>query len=238
MVKVPIDAAIEGVLLQRYKRFFADIETDSGEKLTVHCPNPGSMRGLLAPGAAVRCSTSDNPKRKLAHTLEMIRVGRSWVGLHTGRANAIAAAALAAGIPQELAGYGRARPEVKVEHGADVSRLDFHLSEHPERPDAWVEVKSVTLAESARGRFPDSVTERGRKHAQLLGELAERGERAVLLFVAQRGDVRSVEPADDIDPAYGEALRGAVARGAEVLAIGTRVAKDALVVTGPLPVRL
>ena len=196
------------------------------------------MRGVLALGAAVRCSTSDNPKRKLRHTLEMIRIGRSWVGLHPGRANGVARAAVEAGLVPELHGYGLVRPEVSVEHAAPGSRLDFHLSGHPTLPDTWLEVKSVTLAEGGRGRFPDSVTVRGRKHAELLGRLAAQGERAVLLFVVQRGDVRSVEPADDIDPAYGAALREALDRGAEVLAIGTRVTKRALIVTGPLPVHL
>ena len=92
--------------------------------------------------------------------------------------------------------------------------------------------------EISRGRFPDSVTARGRKHAELLGELAAAGERGVLLFVVQRGDSRSVEPAEDIDPAYAEALRRAVARGAEVLAVGARVTPTAIVPTRPLPVLL
>ncbi len=237
-MRVPLEADIEGFLLRRYKRFFADVETEDGRKLTVHCPNPGSMKGLLVEGAPVRCSTSDNPKRKLPNTLEMIRIGRSWVGLHTGRANALAAAALGGGLPKELAGYTEHRPEVKIEHQGQTSRIDFKLSGHRELPDAWVEVKSVTMAEGARGRFPDSVTERGRKHAQLLGELAEKGERAVLLFMVQRGDVKVVEPAEEIDPAYADALRTAVDRGAEVLALGCRVTKNALLVTGELPVEL
>ena len=85
---------IEGRLLRRYKRFLADVETDAGQLLTVHCPNPGSMSGLQRPGAAVRCSTSDDPRRKLRHTLEMMRVGRTWVGLHALRANAVAPSCL------------------------------------------------------------------------------------------------------------------------------------------------
>lgn len=236
--RVVLEADVEGFLLRRYKRFFADVETADGRKLTVHCPNPGSMKGLLVPGAPVRCSTSDNPRRKLRHTLEMIRIGRSWVGLHTGRANALAEAALVSGRPEALAGYARRRAEVRVEHGAETSRLDFHLSGHEERPDAWLEIKSVTLAEGRTGRFPDSVTARGRKHAELLGSLAAGGERAVLLFVVQRGDVRVVEPADDLDPAYGRALRDAVDRGVEVLALGARVTPRALLITRELPVSL
>ncbi|MEE3326166.1 MAG: hypothetical protein VX252_02435, partial [Myxococcota bacterium] len=89
--RVTFAADLQGRLLRRYKRFLADIELESGEVVTVHCPNPGSMRGTSKPGSAVRCSTSENPKRKLKHTLEMIRVGRIWVGLHTLRANQVAA---------------------------------------------------------------------------------------------------------------------------------------------------
>jgi len=237
-VKVTREAEIRGFLLRRYKRFFADVETEDGRKLTVHCPNPGSMRGLLIEGAPVRCSTSDNPKRKLAHTLEMIRIGRSWVGLHTGRGNAVAAAAIDAGLVPELSGYSIRRPEVKIDHDGLSSRIDFFLSGHRTLPDAWVEVKSVTLAEGRRARFPDSVTERGRKHAELLGQLSTGGERGVLLFVVQRGDCTSVEPADDIDPAYGEALRNAVARGAEVLAVGARITDRAIIPNRAIPVTL
>ena len=235
-MKVSIAADLEGRLLRRYKRFFADIETRAGEKLTVHCPNPGSMRGLVREGAAVRCSSSDDPRRKLRHTLEMIRVGRTWVGLHTGRANAVAEAALRADGIEALTGYRCLRREVVADHG---SRIDFLLENHPEDPrPAWVEVKSVTLAEGSLARFPDSVTERGRKHAMALASLVESGARSVMLFVVQRADCDRVEPADDIDPAYGAALREAASRGVEVLAVGARVSPSRIRVEGALPVLL
>jgi sugar fermentation stimulation protein A len=235
-VKVPVAADLEGRLLRRYQRFFADVETREGERLTVHCPNPGSMRGLIREGAAVRCSRSDNPKRKLRHTLEMVRVGRTWVGLHTGRANSLAEAALRADAIEALSGYRRMRREVVAPDG---SRIDFLLEEHPEDPrPAWIEVKSVTLAEGSLARFPDSVTERGRRHAMALADLAESGARSALLFVVQRADCDRVEPADDIDPAYGAALREAVSRGVEVLAVGTRVTARGIRVESTLPVLL
>ena len=234
--RIPLRAELAGRLLRRYKRFFADIETLDGEKITVHCPNPGSMRGLLEEGAPIRCSTSDAPKRKLRHTLEMIRIGRTWVGLHTGRANALAAAALAADFVPELAGYPKLRPEVRA---GDSSRLDFLLEGSARDPRrCWIEVKSVTLAEGRIARFPDSVTERGRRHAELLAELARAGDRAVLLFVVQRADCERVEPAEDIDPAYAEALRRASSRGVEVLALGARVTARGIRVERPLPVTL
>lgn len=232
-----LEAKVRGRFVRRYKRFFADVETDGG-LLTVHCANPGSMKGFLRPGAAVRCSTSDDPRRKLRHTLEMMRIGRTWVGLHTGRANALVARALAAGVPRTLAGYGEVRREVGVEHGGRRSRLDFRLSGHPRRPDAWLEVKSVTLAEDGLARFPDSVTERGRRHVELLGRLRRDGSRAVLLFLVQRADCDAVAPADDIDPAYGEALRRAAKAGVEVLALGARVTSRAITVERELPVVL
>ena len=235
-MKVSVAADLEGRLLRRYKRFLADIETRAGEKLTVHCPNPGSMRGLVREGAAVRCSSSDNPKRKLRHTLEMIRVGRTWVGLHTGRANAVAEAALRADGIEALSGYRSLRREVATAQG---SRIDFLLEEHPDDPrPAWVEVKSVTLAEGSLARFPDSVTARGRKHAMALASLVESGARSVMLFVVQRADCDRIEPADDIDPAYGAALREAASRGVEVLAVGARVSAKSIRVEGALPVLL
>ena len=218
---VAVAATLPGRLVRRYKRFLADVETADGRVLTVHCPDPGRMRGLLREGAAVRCSTSDDPRRKLRHTLEMIRSGRSWVGVNTGRANAVARIAVERGLVPELAGYTEVRPEVTVAPG---SRLDFVLAGHEAgAPDAFLEVKSVTLAEGSRGRFPDSVTERGRKHVTLLERFAKEGRRAALLFVVQRADCDAVEPADEIDPAYGKALRRAAAAGALVLAVGARV---------------
>jgi sugar fermentation stimulation protein A len=210
------------------------VALDDGSEITVHCPNPGSMRGCAEPGSEVRCSTSDNPKRKLRHTLEMIRVGRTWVGLHTGLANAFAARVLEAGAIPELAGYTDVRREVKVAEGA---RLDFQLTGGRRRP-AFVEVKSVTLAEGRVARFPDSVSERGRKHCRTLEELRDAGSRAVQLYVVQRGDCRQVEPADDIDPRYAEALRDAARAGVEVLAVRARVSPTGIAFDGPLPVEL
>ena len=234
-VGVPLEARLRGRLLRRYKRFFADIETESGEKLTVHCPDPGSMRGCAEPGSAVRCSTSDNPRRKLRHTLEMIRVGRAWVGVNPRRANDVAARAIEAGAVRELLGYAECRREVKLGR----SRLDFRLAGHARDPrPAWVEVKSVSLAEGRSGLFPDSVTERGRRHVETLETLVRRGERAVLLYVVQRADCERVAPADAIDPAYGAALRQAAASGVELMAVRARVMAGQIRLEKLLPVLL
>ncbi len=233
------DAPLAARFLRRYKRFFADVETADGDTLTVHCADPGSLRGFHRPGAAVRCSTSDNPKRRLRHTLEMMRIGRIWVGLHPARGNDVADAAIAAGVPRALSGY--ARRDREVTPGGEIARgrLDFRLSDHlhDARP-AWLEVKSVTLAEGSTALFPDSVTERGRRHLEVLRTLRGRGERAALLFVVQRADCDRVAPADAIDPAYGEALRRAAEDGVELFAIGTRVTAHAIRVERELPVVL
>ncbi|MCG8592378.1 MAG: DNA/RNA nuclease SfsA [Proteobacteria bacterium] len=231
-----LEAHLAGRLLRRYKRFLADIETDSGRVLTVHCPDPGSMRDCAVPGARVRCSKSDNPRRKLRHTLEMIRRGRTWVGVHTGRANALAALALDAALIPELAGYRERQSEVRVMPG---TRLDFRLHGSPaDARSAFLEVKSVTLAEGHQARFPDSVTERGRKHLEILTRLRARGDRAALLFVVQRRDCDQVAPADDIDPAYGKALRAAADAGVEVFAVGAHVTPKRIRLTHRLPVDL
>jgi len=194
------------------------------------------MKGTDAPGSAVRCSTSDNPKRKLRHTLEMIRVGRIWVGLHAARANQLAGLALRRGAIAGLDRYGEVRGEVAV-HGG--SRLDFRLDgRRGDRRPAFVEVKSVTLAEGRRARFPDAVTTRGRRHLETLAELRRDGARAALLYVVQRGDCDTVEPADDIDPDYGEALRSAAAAGVELFAVRARVRARQIRLEATLPVLL
>lgn len=238
-MRIGIDATLAARFVRRYKRFFADVETSDGRILTVHCPNPGSMLGFDRPGASVRCSTSDDPRRKLRHTLEMMRIGRIWVGLHTSRANAVVERALAAGAPAALAGYERAEREVAVGDAAKRSRLDFRLSGRADDPrPAYVEVKSVTLAARGVARFPDSVTERGRRHLEVLGRLCREGARAALVFLVQRADCDRVAPADDIDPDYGRTLRAAAMAGVEVFALGARVGARAITVERELPVVL
>jgi len=239
-VGVAFKADLAGRLVKRYKRFLADIETPDGRRLTVHCPNPGSMLGCATPGSAVRCSTSRNPQRRLAHTLEMIRVRNTWIGLHTTRANALVDAALSVGAIAALSGYAVRRREAVPGSLAVGVRFDFLLTGHARdaRP-LWLEVKSATLgAEGGVARFPDSVTRRGRRHLELLMELRRQGARAALLFVIQRADCQVVEPADEIDPEYGRTLRAAAAEGVEILAVRSRVSPRGLSLECPAEVRL
>jgi sugar fermentation stimulation protein A len=235
-IVLPIEAGLKARLIRRYKRFLADIRLDDGSDLTVHCPNPGSMLGTQAPGSAVRCSTHEDPKRKYRHTLEMIRVGQIWVGLHAAKANAVALRALEADAYAPFAGYEKIEHEVAVDEG---SRFDFRLFGHATHDEpCWIEVKSVTLCDARRARFPDAVTTRGRRHLEHLMVRKERGERAALLYIVQRADADSVAPADEIDPDYASALREAARAGVEIHALGARVLADRIRLERVLPVLL
>lgn len=211
------DPLIEGRLIRRYKRFLADIRLADGSEVTAHCPNTGSMLGCQPEGARVWLSESDNPKRKLRYTWELVETAPGQLAcINTARPNTQARQAVESGVLEELVGYGTVRAEVR--YGAEKSRIDLHLSEHPTREDAWVEVKNVTLCDAGTGYFPDAVTTRGQKHLRELMAQVRGGERAVLLFAVNHTGITTVRPADHIDPAYGQLLREAAAAGVEVLA--------------------
>ncbi len=213
----------EGVLLRRYKRFLADVELEDGRTLTVHCANPGSMKGLADPGNRVRIRDSGNPKRKLPHNLEQVKAGRAWVNVNTALPNLVVGAALARDGLAPLAGYTNIRPEAS--DGA-ASRLDF-LLEGPQGR-CWVEVKSTTLREDGEARFPDAVTTRGRKHLEALRSLHAAGDRAVMLYLVARADAAPFRPAWDIDPDYAETLAEVAAAGVEVLPVRCVVSREGL----------
>jgi len=225
---------LKGTFRQRYKRFFADVTLDSGETVTAHTPNTGSLLTCKEPGAVAWVSFEDNPKRKLKYTWELVASGDALVGVHTGRANGLAQEAIEADLIPELRGYGGLRREVK--YGAN-SRIDI-LLEDGDRPPCYVEVKNVTLGEGGVASFPDAVTTRGTKHLGELVAQVRQGARAAMLYVVQRGDCTSFTAADAIDPTYGRALREAVAAGVLALAWQVRVTPEELRVERPLPVRL
>nr|WP_207161034.1 DNA/RNA nuclease SfsA [Halorhodospira halophila] len=210
----------EARLVRRYRRFLADVEDASGQQWTVHCPNTGSMLGCTEPGARVWLSHSTRPGRKYAQTWELVELpGEVVVGVHTGRANALVGEALDAGLLPELSGYASRRREVRVPDAP--MRADWLLEGHPGgEPPCFVEVKNVTAAvEHGRALFPDAVTERGRRHLEVLTEWVRGGGRAALVFCVQRSDAQEVRPAEAIDPRYADALRAAAAEGVEIRAV-------------------
>ncbi len=225
-----------GRLIRRYKRFLADVERDDGQQLTLHCPNTGAMLGCQEPGSRVWFSRSDNPKRKYAHTWELVEaLPGILVGINTGLTNRLVEEAIVNGRVSELAGYRGLRREVR--YGQENSRIDLLLTDHPDRPDCHVEVKNVTAAvEDGVALFPDAVSARGSKHLRELITVVEGGGRGVILFCVQREDVREVRPADRIDPEYGQTLRAALAAGVEVLAYRAEVSPDRVTVVTPVPV--
>ena len=230
---------VPGRLVRRYKRFLADVVLDAtGETIVAHCANPGSMMGLQGEGNRVWLSRSDNPARKLAHSWEIVEAdfgrGLELVGINTAHPNAIAAEAVAAGLIPELAGYPVLRREVK--YGRN-SRVDL-LLEAPDRPPCFVEVKNVHLMRRpGLAEFPDSVTSRGAKHLDELGDRVEAGDRAVMLFVVQMAADR-FSLAGDIDPAYAAAFARATARGVEALAWCCRIAPEGIWLERPVPVEV
>ena len=232
-MKLP--SLLEGRLIKRYQRFLADVELASGEVVTAHCPNTGSMLGLKDPGSRVWLSRADNPRRKLAFTWELVEtMAGVQVGIHTGRANRLVEEALATGLLPKLAGYQALRRETRL---GEASRTDLRL-EWPGQV-CHVEVKSVTAAVAdGIGFFPDAVSLRAHRHLLELGRRVAAGERAAVVFCVQRGDVAAVRPADHIDPGFGQILRGAAGLGVEVYALGARVSAAEIRLQQVLPVEL
>ncbi len=229
----------KGVLLRRYKRFLADIRTASGDIITVHCPNTGSMLNCCPSDAPILYSCSHNAKRKYPFTWEAVQVAHGhWAGINTGRANALVAEAIGHGdIPQ----LPSVVPQREVALGD--SRFDLAFGDRQD-PHTIVEIKSVTLGPGEGDPdhgvvlFPDAQTTRGQKHLRALSTLAASGRRAVLFFCVQHTGAREVRPADQIDPCYGQLLRDAVSAGVEVLAWRTRISPTEMSLEKPLPVRL
>lgn len=235
-----------GVILRRYKRFLADVVLGDGTSVTAHCPNTGTMATCWHPGAPVQLSRSDNPARKLPWTLERIDMGGGWIGVHTGRTNAVMAEGIQTGRIAPLAGYAHPRREVVFRpEGLPGGRLDILLSGGAEVEasgsglrQGLVEVKNVTLLDGDRIRFPDAVSERGRRHLDLLAAAVRQGLRGVILFAVNRPEGQVFTPAWSVDPAYGVRLREVVALGVEVLAVRIRHTADELWADGPVPVDL
>ena len=244
---------IEARLLKRYKRFLADITLSDGNNrvTTVHCPNTGSMKNCQPPHAKIWCSVSDNPKRKYPITWELVEIPaidinhepdsynkrhitkNHIVGINTHRANQLVAEAFKKNIIKELQEYRTVLQEIKY---GKSSRIDF-LLKNEDKPDCYVEVKSVTLSfDNDTGLFPDAVTQRGTRHLKELMDMVSQGFRAVLLFCVQHTGVNCVKPAKSIDPVYAETLKEAVMHGVEVLAYSAALSPTEMILKNKLPV--
>lgn len=226
-------------LQRRYKRFLADIlfedeAIDGQEPTTVHCPNPGAMLGLAEPDMRVWLRPAKNPKAKLPFAWELTELASGLVGIDTGRPNAIAEQAIAAGLIPELAGYETLKREVKY---GQNSRIDILLTD-PARADCYVEIKNVHLERGGRAEFPDSKTARGAKHLAELAAMVESGARAVMLYVVQRSDCAEFRLAEDIDPAYATAYRAAREAGVETICYDCAISLEGIELRGALPLAI
>lgn len=219
-----------GVLQKRYKRFLADVELPNGEVVVAHCPNTGAMRGCQQPGSRVWLSRSDNPKRKLAWTLELVEDRGSLVCVHSVLANPMVEAALRGGIFPELAVFDSLHREVSLRSN---TRVDFKLE--VKGLPIWVEVKAVSwCVGNGLGQFPDAVSVRARKHLQELADLVSSGCRAALIFCAFHSKIQRIAPAVEIDPQYAAALALAIKGGVEVYGLGVDITPQGLRATKPL----
>jgi sugar fermentation stimulation protein A len=223
-----------GRLVQRYKRFLADIVLDSGEAITATCPNTGSMLGLCDPGLTVYVSRSDSPTRKYAHTWHLTeKPGIGLVGNDTSLPNRIIEEAVASGAIVELAGYGTLRREVKY---GENSRIDLLLSDAG-KPDCYVEVKNVTLIrQPGLAEFPDCPTERGAKHLREMSAMVAKDHRAVMVYLIQCASPTRFTLTRDLDAAYVEAFLAARKAGVEALAFTCHLSLDSITLKEQVPV--
>ena len=223
---------ITGRLQRRYKRFLADVLLDSGEHVTAHCPNTGAMTGLADAGARVWLSYSDNPKRKYALTLELVKTPTGLACIHSARANALVKAGIGAGVIPALSGARDIRSEVRYGAG---SRADLLLDMGAQR--VFVEVKAVTLnAGSGLGLFPDTVSVRATKHVNELVSILDAQTRAALVFCVLHSGIARVAPAAAIDPIYAQALKAGVQSGVEVYAMSTHISPQGIKPSIQVPV--
>lgn len=220
---------VKGKLINRYKRFLADIELENGEIVVAHCTNSGSMKSCIEQGADVYLSPATDPKRKTKFTWEMIKINGSWVGVNTAWPNLLAFEAIKNNEIPELSGYAKVKREVKF----GDSRFDVYCEKDNE--SCFVEVKNVTMKQGNAVLFPDAVTTRGQKHLKTLIEVKQQGMRAVMLYIVQRSDVSSFGPAKDIDPDYAKALQKAYEKGVEILVYQAKVTPEKISLVNKLP---
>ncbi|MGB1197600.1 MAG: DNA/RNA nuclease SfsA [Thalassotalea sp.] len=224
------------ILIKRYKRFLADITLPDKSVHIAHVANTGAMKGCAETNDIVWYSTSDNPKRKYPFSWEITHTQQDhYICVNTLRANQLVEEALNNNIIKELRGFSSLQREVK--YGTENSRIDI-LLKFDNKPDTYIEVKSVTLLENHMGYFPDAVTTRGQKHLRELIEMVEQGYRAVLCFAVLHTGINNVQAAKHIDPKYAELLINAINKGVEVIAYKAEISPDELLLTKPLDINI
>jgi len=223
---------IPGKLIQRYKRFLADVELEDGSTVVAHCTNSGSMKTCIEEGAHVYLSPASDPKRKTKYTWEMIYMNNGWIGINTMIPNLIIYEAIIANKIEKLKGYTHVKREVKFED----SRFDIYAENKNEK--CFIEVKNVTMKVDQFARFPDAKTTRGKKHLNTLMEVKKQGIRAVMVYVIQRMDINTFGPAWDIDPEYAETLVKAYNKGVEVIPLIVNVSSTNIEIQKEIPFEL
>ena len=209
---------IKGKLVKRYKRFFTDIKLNN-DVVVAHCPNTGSMMGLLDEGNEVFVSKNDNPKRKLKYTLEIIKVKKNLVGVNTHLANKVAFHGLSNNLVKEVANNDSIKPEVFFDK---ETRFDFLVKKKNQK--TFVEVKNVTLFRNQKiAEFPDAVTSRGSKHLKTLIKATKKGYKTYLLFLIQIQGVEGFKIAKDIDKEYYENYKLAKKAGVNFIAYRCKI---------------
>ncbi len=226
---------ISGVLIKRYKRFFVDIKMEN-KVITAHCPNPGSMQKLLAKGNKVWITRSNNEKRKLSHTLQIIEVNNSKFCVNTHITNKIVKEALENNYIKDLAIYNQITPEKK--YGINT-RFDFLLDSTKNNKKAFLEVKSVSLSrKKGHAEFPDAVTSRGKKHLESLVSANKQGYDCYLLFLIQIENCQSFGIAADIDPEYSKFFREAVKKNVKVLCYDCKFSDKSIEINNKIKILL
>tara|TARA_B100000427_G_scaffold104545_1_gene86591 strand:- start:1067 stop:1762 length:696 start_codon:yes stop_codon:yes gene_type:complete len=203
---------ISGIFIKRYKRFFVDVQIEN-KLVTAHCPNTGSMLGLLNEGNKVWLTKSDNPNRKLKYTLQIIEDNKSKVGVNTHLTNKIVLNALENNLIKEFSKDIKIKPEVRF---GESTRFDFLISKKNYK--AFIEVKNVTLKRKPKiAEFPDAITSRGAKHIHELIKASKKGYKIYIAFIIQREDCDQLSIASDIDPEYSQILSKAIRNKLKVL---------------------
>ena len=205
---------IEGRIIQRYKRFLADVELPDGAIITAHTTNTGSMATCWEPGDRVLLAHHDDPARKLKYTWLACQRGDAWVGVETGMPNRVVADAARNDTLPGLPGLVEVLTEQK--YGSEHSRIDV-LAKDVQGRQVYIEVKNATLRIGSHACFPDAVTERGTKHLRELQGMVVLGHRAALVFFIHRADVAAFDVAREIDPTYAQELERAAGAGVQVL---------------------